>query len=179
MQRGIQRLWKRWAVPYQEPAVLDETIFLPNNMVMRLRCLVVIVFSWEHGPMYKCWLYATVVHVHEGLLRLLTGRSSHCCLGGSSYWGEIFWCISTSLLFVLGQTVLVECFGFLPAKMRVLAGGLWGSTTVPTLLTRQVHDCTAWSVQHKESFLRSPVSPSQWKQSFVSHWAVMNHKSRS
>lgn len=179
MQPGIQRLWKRWAVPYQEPAVLDETIFLPNNMVMRLRCLIVIVFSWEHGPMYKCSLYATVVHVHEGFLRLLTGRSSHCCLGGSSYWGGIFWCISTSLLFVVGQTVLVECFGFSSLKMRVL-GGLWGSTAV-YLLTGQVHNCTAWSVQvqHKESFLHSLVSLSQWKQSFVSHWAVMNHKSCS
>lgn len=124
MQPGIQRLWKRWAVPYQEPAVLDETIFLPNNMVMRLRCLIVIVFSWEHGPMYKCSLYATVVHVHEGFLRLLTGRSSHCCLGGSSYWGGIFWCISTSLLFVVGQPVLVECFGFSSLKMWVLGGAV-------------------------------------------------------
>lgn len=90
MLRGIQRLWKRWAVLYQEPAALDETVFPPSNMVMRLRCLLIIIFSWKHGPMYRCWLYATVAHVHEGFLRLLVGWSSQCCSGGRSYGGGIF-----------------------------------------------------------------------------------------
>lgn len=55
-------------------------------------------------------------------------------------------CIFTNLLFVLGQTVLVECFGFPPQKMCV-PGGLWGSSAVPTPLTRQVHDCMIRAAQ--------------------------------
>ena len=56
------------------------------------------------------------------------------------------WCISTNLLFVLGQTVLVECLGFPPLKMCV-PGGLWGGSAVPTLLTGQVHNCMIRAAQ--------------------------------
>ena len=90
MLYGIQRLWKRWAVLYQEPAALDDTSFPSNDMVTRLRCFVVIIFSWKNGAVYRCWLYATVACVREGFLRLPIGWSSQCCLGGRSYWGGIF-----------------------------------------------------------------------------------------
>lgn len=119
--------------------------FPPGNVVMRLRCLVVIVFSWKHGPMYRCWLYATVAHVHEGFLRLLIGWSSQC-LGGRSYWGGIF------LLHFHQFAVCswANCAGgvlWLSSSENVCPRRAMGQQCCAHPLTRQVHDCMIRAAQ--------------------------------
>lgn len=174
MLRGIQRLWKRWTVPYQVPAAVDETIFPPSDMVMRLRCLIIIVSSWKRGTTYRCWLCTAVAHVHEGFLRWLVGWSSQCCLGERSYWGRIF--LVHFHQFALGSWA--NCAGEVP----------WLSFSENARPGRAAgQQCCAHFAQpassrlHEQGSTRIPsftlvVSLPQWKESFLSYWAVMNHK---
>lgn len=151
-------------MPYQEPAVLEETVFPPSNMVMRPRCLAVIVFSWNTEPIYisnccSClWGFSQVTYRMKQ--PVLFGWKKLQRLGIPGAFPPVCSCL------------LVECCGFPPLKICV-RGGLWGDSPVPTLLTSQVHDCI---IKAAQGVFRLAVSPSQWKQSFVRHWAVMNHK---
>lgn len=106
MLHVIQRLWKTWAVLYQEPAVLNETIIpLSNGMVS-----LVILFSWDHGPVYRCMqLCSSPCKVFKGAYRM----KQPVFLGWKAGYS---WCVSTNLLFVLGQIGLMEWLGFPPLK---------------------------------------------------------------
>lgn len=82
-------------------------------------------------------------------------------------------CISANLLFVLGQTGLMGWLGFPSLKsmsQECCRAALFFPPHSPGKFI------AAWSGQHKGFFLCLPVHPSQWKQSFANHWAVMNHK---
>lgn len=143
-------------------------------MVMRLRCLIVFVFSWKHGPMYRCWLYATVAHVQEGFLRLLYRMKQPVLFGWKKLLRQdIPGAFPPICCLFLGTLCWWSAVAFLLWKC-VSWGGLGAAMLCPPRLLGKF--MTAWSGEHKESFLCLLVSPSQWKQSFVSHWAVMNHK---
>lgn len=149
MLHGIQRLWKRWAVLYQEPAVLNETIFLPSCMVMRPRCLVV---SWKHRLMYRCWIHATVTCVREGSLRLLIEWSRQCCLGGI-----IPGAFPPSCCLFLGKLCSWLVLYFF-CEEWVSQGECWTAVLCSPCSSGKF--MTAWSGQHRESFAYQWVLPS-------------------
>lgn len=80
------------------------------------------------------------------------------------------WCISTNLLFALGQTGLMEWLGFPPLK-SMSQEGCGAAVLFPPHSPGKF--MAAWSEQHKEFFLCLPVHLSQRKQSFANHWAVI------